>query len=179
MPGIPQNGRLHLLFHAQNLPKWAAKPPILGFSGHEMKCIADHFDGFRAWIPERSDFFKGPKGPKGPLGPACICGGHYFARYGQQRSGKSHTLLGFPMDGKTKEGGLSKKKMEKPKDGRQKSNQNIGNTYQMEDNKNPKEAARSAATLGRRRRRRLAPILRLFQLFLGLSTFLGFPRHSR
>ena len=28
-----------------------------------------HFGGFRAWIPERSDFFKGPKGPKGPLGP--------------------------------------------------------------------------------------------------------------
>ena len=36
---------------------------------HEIKCVADHFGGFRAWIPERSDFFKGPKGPKGPLGP--------------------------------------------------------------------------------------------------------------
>ena len=23
----------------------------------------DHLGGFRAWIPERSDFFKGPKGP--------------------------------------------------------------------------------------------------------------------
>ena len=69
MPGIPQNGRLHLLFNAQNLPRWVAKPPILGFSGHEIKCVADHFGGFRAWIPERSDFFKGPKGPKGPLGP--------------------------------------------------------------------------------------------------------------
>ena len=69
MPGIPQNGRLHLLFHAQNLPKWAAKPPILCFSGHKIKGVADHFGGFRAWIPERSDFFKGPKGPKGPLGP--------------------------------------------------------------------------------------------------------------
>ena len=28
----------------------------------------DHLVGFRAWIPERSDFFNGPKGPKGPLG---------------------------------------------------------------------------------------------------------------
>ena len=48
------------------------------------KVLADHFGGFRAWIPERSNFFKGPnghlgpersnffkgpKGPKGPLGP--------------------------------------------------------------------------------------------------------------
>ena len=49
--------------------KWPASPPILGGSGHEIKCVADHFGGFRAWIPERSDFFKGPKGPKGPLGP--------------------------------------------------------------------------------------------------------------
>ena len=39
-------------------------------------------------------------------------------------------------DGKTKEGGQSqKKKVEKPQDGRQKSGQNIGNPYQMEDNK--------------------------------------------
>ena len=36
------------------------KPPK-GGSGHEIKCVADHFGGFRAWIPERSDFFKGPK----------------------------------------------------------------------------------------------------------------------
>ena len=50
------------------IQKWAASPPILGGSGHEIKCVADHFGGFRAWIPERSDFFKGPKGPKGPLG---------------------------------------------------------------------------------------------------------------
>ena len=42
MPGIPQNGRLHLLFHAQNLPKWAAKPLILGFSGYEITGVADH-----------------------------------------------------------------------------------------------------------------------------------------
>ena len=71
MPGIPQNGRLHRLFHAQNLPKWAASPPILGFSGHEIKYVADHFGGFRARIPERSDFFKGPKGPtgRGPKAP--------------------------------------------------------------------------------------------------------------
>ena len=69
MPGIPQNGPLRLLFHAQSLPKWVAKPPILDFSGHEIKGVADHFGGFQAWIPERSDFFKGPKGPKGPLGP--------------------------------------------------------------------------------------------------------------
>ena len=46
-----------------------AKPPILCFSGHEIKGVADHLGGFRAWIPERSDFFKGPKGPKGSLGP--------------------------------------------------------------------------------------------------------------
>ena len=69
MPGIPQNGRLHILFHARKSQKWAASPPILGGSGHEIKGVADHFGGFRAWIPERSDFFKGPKGPKGPLGP--------------------------------------------------------------------------------------------------------------
>merc|ERR1739848_746706 len=37
------------------------KPKMVGF--------ADHFGRFRAWIPERSDFFKRPKGPKGPLGP--------------------------------------------------------------------------------------------------------------
>ena len=35
----------------------------------EIKCVVDHFGGFRAWIPERSDFFEGPKGPRGPLGP--------------------------------------------------------------------------------------------------------------
>ena len=29
----------------------------------------DHLGGFRAWIPERSDFFKGPKGSLAPLGP--------------------------------------------------------------------------------------------------------------
>ena len=38
----------------------------MGSSGHEIKGVANHFGGFRAWIPERSDFFKGPKGPKGP-----------------------------------------------------------------------------------------------------------------
>ena len=69
MPGIPQNGPLHLLFHAQKILKRAASPPNLGGSGHEIKCVADHFGGFRAWILERSDFFKGAKGPKGPLGP--------------------------------------------------------------------------------------------------------------
>ena len=44
-------------------------PTILGGSGHEIKGVADHFGGFRAWIPERSDFFQGPKGPEGPSGP--------------------------------------------------------------------------------------------------------------
>ena len=68
MPGIHQNGRLHFLFHARKRPKWAASPSILGGSGHEIKGVADHFGAFRAWIPERSDFFKGPKSPKGPLG---------------------------------------------------------------------------------------------------------------
>ena len=46
----------------------------------------------------------------------------------------------FPCE-KTKEGGQSQKKVEKPQDGRQKSGQNIGNPYQMEDNK-------AAPTLG-------------------------------
>ena len=46
--------------------------------------------------------------------------------------------------GKTQEGGQSQKNVEKPQDGRQKSGQNIRNPYQMEDNKNPKGAARSA-----------------------------------
>ena len=41
----------------------------MGDSGREIKGVSDHFGGFRAWIPERSDFFKGPEGPKGPLGP--------------------------------------------------------------------------------------------------------------
>ena len=59
------------------------------------------------------------------------------------------------LNGRTKEGGQSqKKKVEKLQDGRQKSGQNIGNPYQMEDNKNPKGVARSAAPLGRHRRRR-------------------------
>ena len=69
MPGITQNGQLHLLFHAHKLPKWLAKPPFFGFSGHEIKGVADHSGGLRAWIPEQNDFFKGPKGPKGTLGP--------------------------------------------------------------------------------------------------------------
>ena len=50
-------------------------------SGNGLKGVADHLGGLRAWILERSDFFKGPKGPlgpersdffkgpKGPLGP--------------------------------------------------------------------------------------------------------------
>ena len=37
-----------------------------------------------------------------------------------------------------------KKKVEKPQDGHQKSCQNIGNPYQMEDNKSPKGAAPKA-----------------------------------
>ena len=69
MPGIPQNGRLHLLFHARKSKKWAASPSVLGGSGYEIKGVVDNLGGFQAWVPERSDFFKGPKGPKGPLGP--------------------------------------------------------------------------------------------------------------
>ena len=42
-------------------------PTNLGGSEHGIKGVADHFGGFRAWIPEQSDFLKGPKGPKGPL----------------------------------------------------------------------------------------------------------------
>ena len=64
MLGIPQNGRLHLLFHAWESKKWAASPSILEGFGHEIKSVADHFGGFRAWIPERSDSFKGPKPPR-------------------------------------------------------------------------------------------------------------------
>ena len=50
---------------------------------------------------------------------------------------------------------VPKKNVEKPQDGRQKSCQNIGNPYQMEDNKDPKGAVQSAAPVWRRRRRRL------------------------
>ena len=57
-------------FMPGKIKKWPAKPHILRVSGHEIKGVADHFGGFRAWIPERSDFFKGPNGPKGPLGPS-------------------------------------------------------------------------------------------------------------
>ena len=45
---------------------------------------------------------------------------------------------------KTKEGGQSKEKLEKPQDGHHKSGPNIGNPYQMEDNKNPRGAAPKA-----------------------------------
>ena len=41
-----------------------------------------------------------------------------------------------------------KKKVEKPQDGRQKSGQNIGNPYQMEDNKNPKGGGAKCRPLG-------------------------------
>ena len=35
-----------------------------GLSGQEVKGVADdHFGVFRAWIPERSDFLRGPKAP--------------------------------------------------------------------------------------------------------------------
>ena len=40
--------------------------------------------------------------------------------------------------GKARKVDSPKKNAEKPQDGRQKSGQNIGNPYQMEDNKNPK-----------------------------------------
>ena len=100
----PPKWSANLLFHARKSPKWAASPPILGCSGHEIKGVADHFGGFQAWIPERSDFFKVPKGPKGPLGP--------------ERSD-----LGKPR----KVDSPKKKKVEKPQDGRQKSGPNIGN----------------------------------------------------
>ena len=65
-----------------------------------------------------------------------------------------------------------KKKVEKPQDWRQKSGQNIGNPYQMEDNKNPKGAARSAAPLGRRRRRRLV-VFHLVRISYVLGGFPG------
>ena len=39
------------------------KTTILGGSGHEIKGVADHFGGFQAWIPERSDFLRAQKAP--------------------------------------------------------------------------------------------------------------------
>ena len=65
------------------------------------------------------------------------------------------------INGKTKEGGQSqKKKVEKPQDGRQKSSQNIGNPYQMEDNK----AAPSAPPQGGGASRRPLGVLVVFHL---------------
>ena len=60
--------------------------PLWGGSGHEIKGVAEHFRGFRAWTPERSDFLRGPKapwarseatflrGPKGRFRDGCILG---------------------------------------------------------------------------------------------------------
>ena len=63
--------------------------------------------------------------------------------------------------GKTKEGGQSqKKKVEKPQDVRLKSGQNIGNPYQMEDNK----AAPSAPPQGGGASRRPLGVLVVFHL---------------
>ena len=68
-----------------------------GLFRYEIKGVADHLGGFRAWIPERSDFFKGPKGPKGPLGPSRnLVGGKakkkegeiHEKRMGNQKGGK-------------------------------------------------------------------------------------------
>ena len=57
--------------------------------------------------------------------PKCCCGG---------------VLLGKPR----KVDSPKKEVVEKPQDGLQKSSRNIENPYQMEDNKNPKGAAREA-----------------------------------
>ena len=80
---------------------------------------------------------------------------------------KKQTKVGKPR----KVDSPKKKKVEKPQDGRQKSSQNIGNPYQMEDNKNPKGAARSAAPLGRRRRRRLV-VFHLVRISYVFASFL-------
>ena len=66
MPGIHQNGRLHLLFHARKSTKRAASPAILGGSGHEIKSVAGHLGEFRAWVLERSYFFKERTGEAEP-----------------------------------------------------------------------------------------------------------------
>ena len=50
------------------------------------------------------------------------------------------TLVGKPR----KVDSPKKKEVEKPRDGRQKSGKNIGNPYQMEDNKNTKGATPKA-----------------------------------
>ena len=77
-----------------------------------------------------------------------------------------------------------KKKVEKPQDGRQKSGQNIGNPYQMEDNKNPKGAAPKAPPCCLPFGVFVSfpdPILGRFRLFLvlfsgkGFSSILGAP----
>ena len=65
---------------------------------------------------------------------------------------------GWPLlGGPRKVDSPKKKEVEKPQDGRQKSSQNIGNPYQMEDNK----AAPSAPA---QRWQRFAPLLLGFSL---------------
>ena len=72
--------------------------------------------------------------------------------------------------GKPRKVDSPKKNVKKPQDGRQKSGQYIENPYQMEDNRNPKGAARSAALLGRRRRRRLV-VFHLVRISYVLASF--------
>ena len=76
MPGIPPNGRLHILFHAQKSKKWEAKRLFNAPKGPKGPLGLERSDFFKGpkgpmghLGPERSDFFKGPKSPKGPLGP--------------------------------------------------------------------------------------------------------------
>ena len=64
-----------------------------------------------------------------------------------------------------------KKKVEKPQDGRQKSSQNIGNPYQMEDNK----AAPSAPPQGGGASRRPLGVLVVFHLVRISYVFGAFP----
>ena len=76
----PLRRSLRSEIHARNPQKWSAtpfascpEPPKMGgeaahfgLSGHEIKGVADHLGGFRAGIPERSDFLRGPKAPRAP-----------------------------------------------------------------------------------------------------------------
>ena len=68
--------------------------------------------------------------------------------------------VGFSTLGKPRKVDSPKKNVEKPQDGHQKSGQNIGNPYQMEDNK----AAPSAPPQGGSASRRPLGVLVVFDL---------------
>ena len=109
----------------------------LGGSLHGTKGVADHLGGFFAWSRKQ---------------PAFGC----FAC--RSEATPSRAFVGKPR----KVDSPKKKKVEKPQDGRQKSGQNIGNPYQMEDNK----AAPSAPPQGGGASRRSLGVLVVFNLVI-------------